>query len=338
MVDVEEGTVKVDFIKGHMGGNQIVLVRGDQVPAGREVDVALSLLGPLSVAGHQVGILYPAASGGDIRVKIVGLATQGVISMCGGLTQVLGKLAIEFEWSDLVKLVVKEPITPLNLETDAGHVGIRIHVSGGQVARVFTDMTTFVRETYQLGVSAISVGLMKAMRVGKFLVLAADELLRWYPHADLEAMPPETKRLLIKLQKDFQAATPPPNTDFAVYDLHPKHGGAARAVYPHDIARGHIEPTCGTGAIAVAMAMAIAGQGPFAACSRPGRVTLELETGGHGGLGGPQTTTVDVGLDGYNLVDAGFSHSVVEIIARGEAWVPGSCLEPRPSEKGRVAP
>jgi len=330
--------VKVDFIKGHMGGNQIVLVRGDQVPAGREVDLALSLLGPLSVAGHQVGILYPAAGGGNIRVKIVGLATQGFISMCGGLTQVLGKLAIEFGWGDLVRLVVREPITQLNLETDAGHVGISIHVSGGQVARVFTDMTPFVREAHELGVSAISVGPVRAMRVGKFLVVDADELLRCYPDADLEVMPPETKRLLIELQNDFQAATPPPNRDFAVYDLRPKHGGAARAVYPHDIARGHIEPTCGTGAIAVAMAMAMGGQGPFATRGLSGRVTLELETGGDGGLGGPQTTTVEAGLDGHNLIDAAFSHSVVEIIARGEAWVPGRRREARMCETGRTTP
>ena len=46
-----KGTEKMNkdglaFVKGHMGGNEIILLQGAQVPQGKEIDWALAMLDP----------------------------------------------------------------------------------------------------------------------------------------------------------------------------------------------------------------------------------------------------------------------------------------------------
>jgi len=47
----------IRFIKGHMGGNEIVLLYGHEIPKDRELEVSLSVLAPPYVRGHQAGLL-----------------------------------------------------------------------------------------------------------------------------------------------------------------------------------------------------------------------------------------------------------------------------------------
>ncbi len=41
------------FIKGHMGGNQIVLLNGDEIEAGKELGTGLYALDERGIGGHQ---------------------------------------------------------------------------------------------------------------------------------------------------------------------------------------------------------------------------------------------------------------------------------------------
>jgi len=48
------------FVKGHMGGDEILLLHGDTIPAGREIEIALQALHSPSVNGHEAGFLIKA--------------------------------------------------------------------------------------------------------------------------------------------------------------------------------------------------------------------------------------------------------------------------------------
>lgn len=82
---------ELDFIKGHMGENEIVLLNREQIHKGRELEIALSTLEAPYIRGHEAGILYNPEGKGDIKVKIVGFSLRHFITACEDMTQVLGK-------------------------------------------------------------------------------------------------------------------------------------------------------------------------------------------------------------------------------------------------------
>jgi len=310
---------RLDFIKGHMGGNEIVLLYGEQIPKGRELKIALLTLEAPYIGGHEVGILYNPEGKGDIKVKIVGLSSRRFITACGGMTQVLGKAIIETEIAKHFGITINEPVTEVMLETDGGLVPLKIEVENGKCKQVWTNMKSFVDECYSLGVHNINIRNVNCMRVGKFLVVNSDEVKQVYPDFNPEAMDKRSLDVLVELQKEFnrQKFLEFENADFALYDLHSKHKGNARAVFPHGIPRGHIEPSCGTGTVAIGIAMLERGelQAP------EGFAKLSLETGGDITLGGPEISELSIEAKGGKVLDAFFSHNRVEILAVGRIYV-----------------
>ena len=313
----EEVPLRIDYVKGHMGGNLIILLDGRQVPSGKELEVALEVLEPFGLCGHEVGLLYPPRGHGDIRVRIVGYSSKDFITACGGLTQVLGKVIVETNWGKRFNVAITPPVTALSLETEAGTVPIFVQGQAGRAERVLTDMTAFVEECYSLGTYPIDLGRLNAMKVGKFLVLNADDVRARYPSFDLSLVQYETKRILAELQKKFQELTSPKNIDFALYDLHPSHSGNARVVFPHGALNGHIEPTCGTGTVAIGIAMLERGEFPSAPGKAPQEGTIAFECGGDIGLGGSELSFLQYAIAGGRLVKALFSHERIEVISEG---------------------
>ena len=61
--------MKYDFIRGHMGGNIIVLLHGNQFQPAQELEQAVKILGPHYLAGHEAGLLYASAGGADLAVN-----------------------------------------------------------------------------------------------------------------------------------------------------------------------------------------------------------------------------------------------------------------------------
>jgi hypothetical protein len=86
-----------------------------------------------------------------------------------------------------------------------------------------------------------------------------------------------------------------------------------RVVFPHSITTGHIEPSCGTGTTAVAVALAETKR------TADGSVMLRFDSGGGPFLGGPETTEVRMVVEKSRVKHAEFSHSLVEITATGTA-------------------
>lgn len=302
-----------DFVKGHMGGNEIVLLDGNRMDSEKYVEAALSALEPPSIRGDQAGILEVPERGGDIKVKIVDRSARDFIPMCGGLTQVLWKALAE---TDLGKRYhIPKPLKQLVIETDVGLVRLSLKTTGDGTA-VLTDMTSFVEECYRLGVSSIEVAGVKSVRVGRVLVADTCEIQRAYQETDFDIMNSEARKVLIKMQADFdrQRFLNTANIDFALFSMYldnPTHG---RVLFPHNVGGGHIEPSCGTGSIAIAVALAETNK------IGDGTVSIRLDSGGLPVLGGPETTEVLIVKREGKVTEAAFTHSLVDILCAGKIW------------------
>jgi len=312
---------KVDFLKGHMGGNEIILLYGDEIPKGREIETVLPLLDSPNIRGHQAGLFYNSKRTADLKVKILDLASKSFVTMCGGLTQVLGKALTLTAFSKHFNILLKKPITMITLETSAGLVPLKIQENNSGSGHVLTGMRAFVDESYKLGVQPIKVGGIDAMKVGKFLVVNRDKMISEHHDIGVEKLDTLTLQILKSLQKDFdsQGHLAQRNADFALYDLNPKRpGNTGRLIFPHNIPAGHIEPACGTGTIAVGIAMV--------ASEKIGvnndQIELFFESGGSpSSIGGPDITELKLKVEDGKVVDAYFSHSLVEILATGKLWI-----------------
>ncbi len=310
--------MKLDFIRGHMGGNIIVLLDGEQLPAGGELAAAVKILGPHYLSGHEAGLLYPASCGAGLRLKIAEPTSGCFISACGGLTQVLGKALVEANLGERYAIMMEEPSTVVLLETDAGTTELMVELSAGKTNRVTTTMDAFVLECGGKGVGRIELQGIPAVQAGKFLVLNADQVKQRHPGADFCRWDSTTRLLLSRLQQEFMARTGEAEYNLCLYDWRPDHGGDLRVVYPHCVSQDFIEPSCGTGSVAVGMAVLESGELQQRLGPAESALALKLEAGGGIELGGPDITELFLEVSGGNLLSARFSHSLVEITAIGQ--------------------
>jgi diaminopimelate epimerase len=308
--------LEIDFVKGHMGGNEIILLDGKQIPEQRLVNAALSVLNRPNIGGDQAGIFSPSSAPGCLRVKIVGRSSRRFISMCGGMTQVLGRALVETDFAQRFNIPITEPIGEITLETDCGPVSLKVENSHGKFRTAWTDMKAFVDECYKLGVHSVRISGVDVMKVGDFLVLNGDEARKLDSSLDFEKMDETSLKTLTEIQRAFNEGKSQKSLDFALYDLHPQHNGNVRAVFPHNIPGAHIEPACGTGTVAIGLAMLQLGQMQGNGTSR-----LLLETGERPTIGGPDITELKLTTQNGKAVDAKFSHSLVEVLATGRCFI-----------------
>jgi diaminopimelate epimerase len=134
-------------------------------------------------------------------------------------------------------------------------------------------------------------------------------------------MDPFSVEVLSNLQSKYQEATGTSNLHFCLYDNRTEKEGRLRAVYPHSVQEGHIEPACGTGSVALAMALLMTDEGQRLGLSDGKSINVTLETGGKPVLGGPDETTVVISIEEDSRIKATFSHSLVEITSQGVVFV-----------------
>jgi len=307
-------TLKVEFVKGHMGGNEIILVHGSQIPKRHYVRTAVRMMEPPSIRGDQLGILEKPRKGGDVKVRIVDKTEKTYIPMCGGLTQVLPRA---FMFTDLGKPYgFGRRFKTIGLETDIGTVMISVTKSKGKTL-AYTDMTRFVEECYRNGVSPIRIAGVDALKVGEYIVADVGKLRKQYGMANFDGIDSKAQEILLSMQKDFdeQHLWPRLNTAFSLFEMYPDEAMHGRVVFPHHVSTGHLEPSCGTGTIAIALSLAETKKVP------DGAVTLRFDSGGKHLLGGPETTEVRMVVENSKVVHAEFSHSRVEILATAREWI-----------------
>jgi len=309
--------LRIPFIKGHMGGNEIILLWGD-IPQNRELEIGLAALRPPYSLGQELGSLHKTEKNGVLKVNITWKFFDDYIEMCGGLTQVLGKALVDVpQLADYFGIKITEPATMIALETKVGLIPVTVEVEKGKVKRVLTDMTYYAKQCYQEGVKPVEVAGVPAMKVGEFLVAKADDIVNKFPSVNLSKMDKDTLEILEQMQLDWQRKYFSGALSFTIYDLHPEHKGQARAVFPHDAANYYIEPSCGTGTVAAGIALIEQGE------VKPvnGHVRIVFETGGKPVLGGPELSELVLKLEGGKLMRAEFSHNLIETLAVGELWL-----------------
>ncbi len=311
--------MKLDFVRGHMGGNLIILLRGEQIPKGVELETAVKLMGPNYLHAHEAGILYPGSRPGEIEVKIVEPSVPCFISACGGFTQVLGAALVETELGSYFGVDTNRNPVEAMLLTGCGPTELKIDTEGQKALRIKTDMDCFVRECYDSGVGTYSYGKLQYMRAGKFLVINADHFEEAYPGLDFVRWDQKTRDILQTIQHDFMERTGEIEPNVAVYDWHPERKGDLRVVFPHYVQDDFFEPSCGTGSVALGIAVLAAGELDHLTPSADGSYTLNIESGGGIELGGPDITALEIKVDSGSVKSAVFSHSLVEITAVGEA-------------------
>jgi hypothetical protein len=299
-----------------MGGNEIVLLWGD-IPSDKELPIALAALRPPYNLGHDLGLLRKANTENVLEVDMTWQFDDEYIEMCGGLTQVLGRALVDVpQLAAYLGIQVVEPAFTITLKTMVGLVPITVEIEQGEVKRVLTDMTYYGEECYREGIREVDVAGVSGMKVGEFLVMNADKITNKYPTVDLERMDLKTLAILEHLQKEWHEKYPPGYPSFAIYDLHPKDKGQARAIFPHNAAVSYIEPSCGTGTVAVGIAMLEQGEIE----TQNGEARISFETGGESALGGPELTDLILQVADNKVVKVELSHSLIQTLATGKIW------------------
>ena len=52
------GTIKLNYVKGHMGRNNIALLHGSQIEKGKELKTTLGVLSGEYLSYHEADVLY----------------------------------------------------------------------------------------------------------------------------------------------------------------------------------------------------------------------------------------------------------------------------------------
>jgi hypothetical protein len=305
--------VMVDFVKGQMGGDEVILLDGRQIPKRYRPSSARSVLMTPSLRGREVGLLYPPLNGGDIRVKIYELSSRGCIPMCGGLTQVLGKALSETTLARRFHIRLRRPRSVVMLETDSGVIPIHIAFRGGRVAKIITEMGNYVEKCYEWGRQEIDFRGVPVERLGLFYFVDLDRLAEKYPGVDFTRNNPASLGFFEDLRMEIEAER--------IYGVVkgvsvPGHMEAAfRFVPPDTLALGGEEFACGTGSTTAAVNELLHSRLPI---DGRGHGHLSLRLLSRGMLPVDQRTEVEVEVRDGHATNAWFSHNFVEVIAEGK--------------------
>lgn len=305
---------EIPFLKGHMGGNEIVLVPRKSFPRNQELEMGLKVLDPPQVGGDQLGLLYEGGENFDLGVKIVDINSRNYLNMCGGLTQVLGRAHWELGLSKVFELDLPSPSEGLELKTDMGIFSLYIDPNGGTT----TVMDPFIQHAYDGKVETRTVNGVLSSRIGNFFVTFVEELKKKFPQSSFSPLDLETKQTLIELQKEFREEflLEEANSDFTILGKPESKQNDGQLIFPHNLSRGLLEPACGTGTIAAAVTLVERGL-----ISESGEYELNFETGGSGSsIGGPDLTKVFLEVKRGKIESAQFSHSLVEVLAIGKLY------------------
>lgn len=318
--------VELDFVKGHCGWDAVTLIPQGQIAAADELSSALKILGPPIYGGLEVGWLGRGEWPDEIKLRIVDSTTKTWLPMCGGMTQVIGKALVETFLRDHFKVDVTRPVLNMKLVTAAGRIPIQVAIRDRKATTVTTTMDDYVAYLYQHGVERLVLEDVPFLRVGAFAVIDVAALTERYPGVDF------TRRdngphldIVNEMLRAFMRRLDTAGVYGMLYDDRPEKIGQFR-VFPRffsndlTVARFPWEFQCGTGSIAVAVALAHEDRLPIAP---EGDVLFEW--GSHKATPDPygvRTSLLHLQLTERRVTKAAFSHSVVEILSEGRMTLP----------------
>lgn len=307
----------------------MTLLPEGQIPPGQELEAALKIVDAPINGGLEVGFLGAGANSGEITLRMMDSTSRDWLSMCGGMTQVVGKALVETFFRDRFNVDVSSPQIVIRLLTRAGVIPIEIAVCNGKAVRITSVMDDYAAHLYQEGVENITLCGCRFLRVGEFIIMQVSQLKA--PQAELDFTRRDEGPHLDFINDILKEYMHRVGAQFGVsgmmYDQHPQGPGQFR-IYPRfysrDLSAAKIpyEFQCGTGTVAVGIAITHSGQIPF----QGDRGSLIFEWGNQAVTPDPygiRTSQLDVCLNGGRINRASFSHSVVEILQEGRITLPG---------------
>lgn len=321
--------MQADFVKGHCGWDVVTLLPAEQIPRGRELEAALKILDAPVDGGLEVGFLGRGNRPDEITVKIVDSTTRNWVRMCGGMTQVIGKAAVESFFRDHFKFDLSTPYLRFKLMTPSGEVPILVEVANGRATRVTTVMDNVIPTFYAAGVTPLTLRNCDVLRVDDFCVIDVASLERAYPGHDFTRRDPGPHLDIVNSVLHAFGEEVPLGSGVVgmMYDQRPQGPGAFR-LYPRflsdDLAAARLpyEFQCGTGLLAVGIALVRRGLLP----ASEGQECAIFEWGSQSATPDPygiRTSEFAFSVHEDRLIAASFSHSVVEILAEGRLTLPG---------------
>ncbi len=308
---------RINFVKGHMGGDEIILLDGRDVPLQIRKKIALSVLHSPNIRGREVGILYKNEHENNLSVKIVELTSRDYIPMCGGLTQVVGKALIETNFRDLFDIKVTKPNTRIYLHTDAGVFPINVEVENGKVGKIFTDMETYVKRCKLQGFNDIKKGV-RTTKTGIcnyiFTAIEYKDLTNLYPNINFWKLTPQAIDKLddirLKLKERYLYTI--------IYEKREENlFRTAFRFLPPDPLTMEEEFACGTGSTALSLIL----YHKKLINIETNEATVEFILKEERESTQPETTSIKLRIRNKEISNVRFSHSHVEIISEGRLFM-----------------
>jgi hypothetical protein len=313
------------YLKGHCGWDVLSLLLAEQIPEAEQLETALKVLDAPVDGGIEVGLLGRTATPNDIRLRITDTSMRQWVSMCGGMTQVIGKALVETQLRDHFGIDTTAPVVKVRLITDACVIPLTIEVSAGKATRVISHMDSYLELTYSIGVRAVEARGVPALDVGEYFLIRVQDLEAAHPGIDFTRRDPGSHLDIINewLTQCCVGRARPAGPLAILYDDRPEGLGQFR-VFPRFLdataARIPYEFQCGTGTVATAVALAHAGRLPFAG----ERGDLLIEWGSQRTTPDPygiRLSRVQIARDGKRLTSVSFSHSSIEIVMEGRVQI-----------------
>jgi len=317
------------YIRGHCGWDTVTLLYGAEVGEGEEHRVAHTLFKSPEVVGSEIGFLYPPVGKEDIYLRIIDSTTRTWLPMCGGMSQVIGLATATTSLGKYFRLNRGKDSCLIRVQTDSDVIPIELSFSGNRVSEIRTHMTNYAQFLYEKGVQRVMVNGIPAMKVGYFLIFNMEDLRKTYPNIEFgHRRPGPHMNLLGEIQQEYLNRNNSKESTLysMIYDLCPKKDVDAKIFTRFFRGRMKAPPTqmeaqCGTGTIAVGIAMAENGELPF----KGDKGTIHFEWGNHQLTRDPygiKKSVLDIKIKGDCILQASFAHNVVEILSEGTLYLP----------------
>jgi hypothetical protein len=328
-------TAQVSFVKGHCGWDTVTLVPEGQIPPEQELACALKIVSAPIDGGLEVGFLGFGKHPYELSLRMVSSTARDWIAMCGGMTQVIGKALIETFLRGHFGIDATKPRLSFDLQTLSGRIPIGIETEGGKVVGVTTMMDRYLDHAYERGIEPMRLLDVPLLRVGEYAVLDLMDLEAAHPALDF------TQRdfgpaldIVHQILRAFADHMGTKGVVGMMFDERPEGPGHFRVFprfYSEDLAAARLpwEFQCGTGSIAVAIALATHDRLP----SQAAEGDVIFEWGSYAATPDPygiRTSRLQLEMNEARLTKAAFSHSVIEILAEGRLTLPGYQQEQGP--------
>ncbi len=318
----------VDFVKGHCGFDALTLVPEGQIPSGQELEAALKIIDAPINGGIEVGILGEGNNPDEIKLRMIDSTSRDWLSMCGGMTQVIGKALVETFFRNHFNIDILSPQITIRLLTEAGTIPIEIEIHNREASKITTIMDDYAAHLYREEIEGMTLQGCEVLRVGEFIVMEVRALEARHSDIDFTRRDPGPHLEIINdMLKEFICRKGSMHgVAGMMYDQRPQGPGQFRLYprfYSRDLSAAKIpyEFQCGTGTVAVGVAIAHNGQIPF----QDNKGSIIFEWGNQVVTPDPygiRTSQLNLSLDNGRVTQASFSHSVVEILQEGKITLP----------------